>query len=290
MNPHPAPCAWTHPRFLISAVAVAITLAGTTRLAAGADAEIVATTTSYESQGKTIAVERFEPRAPGKYPAVLVIHGSGGTLIGGPLFRESARGLARRGYVAHVVHYFDVTGTQVADRPTIEKHFAAWMQAIADGVSHARRQSNVDPGRIGLLGFSLGSYLSLSLAMFDARVSAVVEYFGGLPEPLVKDLKSLPPTLILHGDLDRIVPLSEAKTLESLCKTKNIPHEACIYAGQGHGFVGDAARDASRRAIAFFETHVKPSVSPATRETTPVPPLGNDAAALSAAASGSNGK
>src|SRR5262249_29590891 len=177
----------------------------------------------------------FEPKAPGKYPAVLVIHGAGGMTIGGPLFRESARRLARRGYVAHVVHYFDLTGTMVADLPTMKTHFAAWMRAVPDGVTNAAKQPNVDPSRVGLLGFSLGSYLSLSLSVFDPRVSAVVEYFGGLPDVLVKDVTSLPPTLILHGDGDKVVPVSEAKALEKLCKEKQVPYEVRIYPGQGHG-------------------------------------------------------
>ena len=74
--------------------------------------------------GKAITVDRFEPKLPGRYPAVLVIHGAGGTTIGGPWFRESARMLARRGYVAHVVHYFDLTGTRVADMPTMRANIS----------------------------------------------------------------------------------------------------------------------------------------------------------------------
>jgi carboxymethylenebutenolidase len=219
--------------------------------------EVIESKSSYESQGKTIVVERFEPKAPGAWPAVLVLHGAGGMSIGGPAFRDFARLLARRGYVAHVVHYFDLTGTKLADLPTMKASFPGWLKAVADGVSNVSKQPNVDPKRVGLLGFSLGAYVSLSVAMFDHRIGAVVEYFGGLPEVLVKDVKSLPPTLILHGDADRVVPVSEARALEKLFKEKDLPHEVRIYAGQGHGFTGDDASDATRRALAFFEQHVK---------------------------------
>jgi carboxymethylenebutenolidase len=238
---------------------------------AGADLEVVESKGSYESQGKTITVERYEPKATGRYPAVLVIHGAGGMTIGGPWFRDSARMLARRGYVAHVVHYFDLTGTRVADLPTMRANFPAWMRALADGITSASKQPNVDPSRVGLLGFSLGSYLSLSLSMFDHRVLAVVEYFGGLPDELVKDVKTLPPTLILHGDADLVVPVSEAKELQALCREKVVAHEVCIYPGQGHGFTGDPNRDASRRTLAFFETHVKKAGPAPRRATASVP-------------------
>jgi carboxymethylenebutenolidase len=159
----------------------------------------------------------------------------------------------------------------VADLPTMKTHFAAWMRAVADGVTNAAKQPNVDPSRVGLLGFSLGSYLSLSLSVFDPRVSAVVEYFGGLPDVLVKDVKSLPPTLILHGDADKVVPVSEAKALETLCRERKVPHEVRIYPGQGHGFLGDHGEDAMRRALAFLDRHVKSADPTRKRPTSAVP-------------------
>lgn len=230
--------------------------------------EIVESRASYESQGKTIAVERFEPKAEGKYPIVLVLHGAGGTRIGGPSFREFARVLARRGYVAHVVHYFDLTETEIAGLPAMRANFASWMKAVADGITNASNQANVDPHRVGLLGFSLGSYLSLSLATFDPRVSVVVEYFGGLPTELARDFKSLPPVLILHGDADKVVPITEANTLEKLFKEKSVSYEKRIYAGQGHGFTGEDGEDAAKRAVAFFERHLRSSEPPKkARET-----------------------
>ncbi|MCA1686569.1 MAG: dienelactone hydrolase family protein [Planctomycetia bacterium] len=216
-------------------------------------------------------MDRYEPRAPGRYPAVLVVHGAGGMTVGGPWFRESARMLARQGYVAHVVHYFDLTGTRVADPPAMRAHFVAWMKVLADGISNASRQPNVEPGRVGLLGFSLGSYLSLSLSVYDPRVTAVVEYFGGLPDVLAGDVRSLPPTLILHGDADLVVPVSQARALEALCKEKKVVHEVHVYPGQGHGFLGETGLDASRRTLAFFDAHVKAPRSFAVRETAPVP-------------------
>ena len=244
------------------------------RRAVGADGdlEIIESKGSFESQGKTIGIDRFEPKAPGKYPAVLIVHGATGLALGGPWFRDSALLLARRGYVAHVVHYFDLTDTKVANIPTMRKHFPVWMRALADGVSNARRQPNVDEDRVGLLGFSLGSYLSLSLAMYDYRVLAIVENFGGLPDVLIPDVKTLPPTLILHGDADLVVPVAEAKVLEELYQKKKIHHEICIYPGQGHGFVGETGVDAGRRMLAFFEVHLKAAqIGSTRRETAAVP-------------------
>ncbi len=221
------------------------------------DAEIRETKGAFESQGKTIAVEKFEPSSSGRHPTILILHGAGGMEIGGPEFREFARELARRGYVAHIVHYFDQTGDVRADAQAIGRSFSTWMITIGDALTSAAKQENVDPGRLGLLGFSLGSYLSLSVASHDRRVSAVVEYFGGLPDLFTWNLKRFPPTLILHGDADDVVPVAEARKLEKLFGEKKFPFEIRVYPGQGHRFHGDDDKDAFQRSLRFFEKHLK---------------------------------
>jgi len=238
---------------------------------AGAGFEVDVSKGSFESQGKSITFERFAPKAPGKYPAVLVLHGAGGMTVGGPWFRDAARRLAKHGYVALVVHYFDLTGTKIADQSAMKTNFEPWVRVVSDGISHALTQPDVDPARVGLIGFSLGSYLSLSEAVFDPRVLAVVDYFGGLPEVLAKKVKTLPPTLILHGDADPIVPVAEAKALETLCVEKKVTHEVCIYKGQGHGFTGESGIDAARRALAFLDKHVKTGDTSSKREAAAAP-------------------
>jgi carboxymethylenebutenolidase len=222
-------------------------------------AEVIESRTTFQSQGKTIVVERFEPKAEGRHPAILVVHGSHGLKSTNEFdYHAYARLLARNGYVAHVVHYFDRTGHEsVVEMATIYKHFAVWGMTVAEAVTHLVRQPNVDPERIGLLGFSLGAYLSLSVAMFDARVAAVVEYYGGLPDALARTCTRMPPTLVLHGDADTVVPVAEARALERIFKEKKVPHESRIYPGQGHGFKGADDRDALDRTLRFLERYVK---------------------------------
>jgi carboxymethylenebutenolidase len=221
--------------------------------------EVVESTGSFVAHGRPIRVERYEPRKPGKYPAVLVLHGSGGMSVGGPAFREAARTLASRGLVAHLVMYFDATGTSSASRSAMLQHFGTWLKVAAEGLTHLSRHPNVDANRLGLVGFSLGGYLSLSLSVFDPRVSFVVDFFGGLPAPVARHMQGFPPTLILHGEDDRIVDPSEARTLAALLKARNVPHELALYPNQGHGFVGAAADDARRRVAEFVEKHTQTS-------------------------------
>ena len=47
-------------------------------MAAQATDEIVESDEIFKSRGKEFAVDVFAPRAPGKYPAIIVLHGHGG--------------------------------------------------------------------------------------------------------------------------------------------------------------------------------------------------------------------
>jgi dipeptidyl aminopeptidase/acylaminoacyl peptidase len=117
-------------------------------------------------------------------------------------------------------------------------------------------QPGVDASRIGLLGFSLGAFLSLSLATQDSRIAAVAELFGGLPEQFAKDARNLPPVLILHGAEDTTVPIDQAYELERILQLHKIPYQIKIYPDQGHVFRGLAQLDAMGRVAQFFRSHL----------------------------------
>jgi carboxymethylenebutenolidase len=213
-------------------------------------------TDSFASGGHRVRVDQFDPAGAGRRPAVLLLHGSDGVRYRADMYRRIARGLAADGYPALLVHYFDSTG---GSRPAaIPVHFLTWMQAVGDAITYATARPQADPGRVGLIGFSLGAYLALPVAAQDPRVAAVVECSGGLADVFAPGLERMPPVLILHGESDPLVPATEARKLERLLRGKGLPCETHIYPGQGHVFTGDASADALRRARLFLENHLRP--------------------------------
>jgi carboxymethylenebutenolidase len=143
--------------------------------------------------------------------------------------------------------------TNVTDKPTIMRNFPAWGKTVWDAISHVEQLPQVDAQRIGLLGFSLGAYLALSVASVDSRVKAVVEFFGGFPKEMKLFMRRLCPVLILHGEADATVPVEEAYDLQALLEKKGIPYEMKIYPGAGHGFNDDVWRDAGMRSLYFLQ-------------------------------------
>lgn len=210
---------------------------------------------SFESGGKNIRVDCFLPSQNDcRLPAVIGVHGSGGGHLS---MADPASLLAGQGYAVYVLHYFDRTDTVYADGlQTIARHFPAWMKTLWDSVSFVARQPQVDPDRIGLMGFSLGAYLSLSAASIDSRIRAVVEFFGGFPKEMKFFMRRLCPVLILHGDQDTTVPVQEAYHLQQLLEKKQIPYEIQIYPGVGHGFSAEIWRDAGLRSLAFLNKYL----------------------------------
>jgi len=167
--------------------------------------------------------------------------------------------LAEQGFAVYVLHYFDRTDTQFADKPTVLRNFPIWMKTLWDAVSFVEKQSVVDRERIALLGFSLGAYLALANASIDGRVRAVVEFFGGLPREMKLFMRRLCPVLNLHGEADPIIPVSEAYNLQRLLEQKGIPYEIKIYPGAGHGFENEVWRDAGVRALKFLQKYLATS-------------------------------
>ncbi len=216
---------------------------------------VTQTQTTFDSGGQSITLDCFLPNSNGhRFPAVIGLHGSAG---GHATMSDPASMLAAQGFSVYVLHYFERTGTkEVVDKQTAMRHFPLWGKTLWDAISHVERQEIVDPNHIGLLGFSLGAYLALSVAAVDARVQAVVEFFGGLPKEMKFFMSRLCPVLILHGDADATVPVEEAHHLQGILEKKNIPYELQIYPGVGHSFTGETWQDARRRTLAFLQKHL----------------------------------
>jgi carboxymethylenebutenolidase len=203
---------------------------------------------SFTSGGKQIRLDHYAPASKGVHPAIILVHGSGGPLRSVDPIAQQA---ANMGAHVFAVHYLERTGHPWVYGSTIEQHFPEWLDTLRDTLDYVLRQPEVDKDRVALLGFSLGAYLSVTLASEDDRVAALVDLFGGIPKHILPTVKHLPPTLILHGDADTVVPVSEAYVLESVLKKLGVPCDIQIFSGQGHMFTGVAQFQAAA-AIARF--------------------------------------
>ena len=198
--------------------------------------------------------------------AILLLHGSGGHVEFwvsrlAPFLREA-------GIHLYAPQYFDRTGTVRADLTTITdgKHVPQWLETADDALCFVAARPGVDAKRILVAGVSLGAFLALALAAqltastesaSRHRIRALLDISGGLVPPYdALATAHFPPTLILHGEADNIVPVSFAKDLDRKLTNLSVPHRTELLAGEGHWF-GPAALPRMLLATStFLEQHL----------------------------------
>lgn len=210
-----------------------------------------------------LAVDVYEPAGDAPHsgrPAVLMVHGGGWAAGDRSELRDLARFAAREGVVALSMDY-RLTSQAGVHWPMPAEDVAAvlaWTRAHADALG-------IDPRRIALLGGSAGGHLAAWIARdpdpakrparlivlwgpWDLRAmspdapawvpGSVAALLAGQPagdaSPLAHLVRGMPPTLIVHGTADPLVPIDQSRracaALQALCN-------ACTLLelpGQGH--------------------------------------------------------
>lgn len=195
-------------------------------------------------------VDRTDGVGPGRRPAVLLVHGSDGVTRRAQ-YQLAARMLSAHGYTVLFPHYFEASGDVRASYNDIGSKYPSWLIALDRVLDDAVDDQGIDPRRVGIVGISLGGALALSLAARDRRIDAVVSYLGFLPADIGAG-NPRAPTLILHGDADRVVPVRNASLIEATLRERGVVVEKQIYPGEGHGFGQAAQFDAATRTADFL--------------------------------------
>jgi acetyl esterase/lipase len=71
--------------------------------------------------------------------------------------------------------------------------------------------------------------------------------------PIVHVSSDDPPTLLIHGDSDDLVPVGNSKRIYEAFQQNHVKTQLIIIEGAGHGFRGDDARRASAAMVSWFE-------------------------------------
>jgi carboxymethylenebutenolidase len=206
-----------------------------------------------------------QPKAlEGKAPVVLVAHENRGL---NPYIADVARRLAKVGYVAFAPDALYSLGgypgndddgkalQKSLDRAKIEQDFIAAARFI--------QQHPLSSGKLGVVGFCFGGYISnmLAAALGDS-VAAAVPFYGTPPHSdLIPRITA--PLLLQFAELDQRVNATWPE-YETALKQHNIRYQAHVYPAVHHGFHNDstarydqqAAELAWSRTLAFFATHL----------------------------------
>lgn len=117
-------------------------------------------------------------------------------------------------------------------------------------------------GKVGVVGFCFGGWISNMMAVKVPDLSAAVPYYGRQPED-ADAAKVKAPLLLQYGELDKRVNAGWP-AFEAILKANKIEHTAHFYPNVNHGFHNNttprydeaAATLSWDRTIAFFKKHL----------------------------------
>jgi dienelactone hydrolase len=133
-------------------------------------------------------------------------------------------------------------GAVKGDRPLMRKRIAAGLAAF---LAHGK-DANVDPTKVGAIGFCFGGTTVIELARSGAVVKGVVSVHGGLDAPLPMTEAPKAKILALHGADDPAVKEEDKKAwMEDLRRVK-ADWQLVEYGGAVHSFTDPDAKTPGR--------------------------------------------
>ena len=74
--------------------------------------------------------------------------------------------------------------------------------------------------------------------------------------PILHVTEDDPPTLLIHGDKDELVPIDHSEKIRAELDKKGVACELLVIEGAGHGFRGEDGKRAADATVAWFEKHL----------------------------------
>ncbi|MFZ0298838.1 MAG: S9 family peptidase [Candidatus Sulfotelmatobacter sp.] len=224
--------------------------------------------------------------APKPYPLVLSIHGGPETQEL-PTFHSDFQALLSQGIAVFAPN---IRGSAGFGKDFVNLDNGPLrvnaIRDVKDTVDYLVRAGLADSKRVGIMGGSYGGYMTMAaLATYPELFAAGADMYGivsfetffkntepwmaavsklefGDPETqasLLRDLSPIhkadrirAPTLILHGDHDTNVPLSEARQMAEALKKNGVSVQLVIFPGEGHGWSLTSTRIKSNLLIAHW--------------------------------------
>ena len=74
--------------------------------------------------------------------------------------------------------------------------------------------------------------------------------------PILHVTSDDPPTLLVVGDQDKLVPIKHSQHIHQAFEKENVTSRLIVLEGAGHGFRGEDAARATSELVAWFEKHL----------------------------------
>jgi carboxymethylenebutenolidase len=222
---------------------------------------------SFPSGSDTAHGFLYLPGGAGPHAAVVVIQEFWGV---NDWVKEQAQHFANEGYVALAV---DLYRGKVATDPEMAHELMRGLpqdrgvRDLTSAVDFLAHRKDVDPKRIGAIGWCMGGGYAAQLAIADPNLRAVVINYGSLPTDKAALSQIHAPVLGNFGGLDRGITPDDVHAFEASMNALGKNVNLKIYADAGHafenpnnttGYRADDAQDAQNRSHQFLAEQLHP--------------------------------
>ena len=242
------------------------------------EAEVKVCKYDYLSDGLSIEAVSFLPAGPGKFPGVLLIPGYQRTALD---IIPLGVSLARAGFAGVAVTQPSFGKSQ----GKADYVGPLTLKVLTEGFRKLKKESYVDPNRMGIYGYSRGGMAAslLAVRMDDVRaavfgagiyefqkahdevkipgIRANMEAESGMTAAAVRERSSIYqmeqlkcPVLILHGEKDENVPVSQAYLLRDRLTALKKDFEIKLYTDKQHSI---GAEEVATATIDFFKRRLQ---------------------------------
>ena len=223
-----------------------------------ARAGIVEETVIYEHAGTPCeGTLVMDDTASGPRPGIVIFHQWSGP---SDYERKRASMLAELGYVVFVA---DIYSKDVRPQTLEERQVLVGAYRADRAMTRARARAaldvltarpEVEPSRIGAIGYCFGGMVALELARSGAPLAATVSIHGSLNTPNPADAANIKgKVLVQHGAIDPYVPAEEVASFRKEMADANVNTRVIEYENAVHSFTDWNAGDDPSTGAAYNE-------------------------------------
>ncbi len=208
-----------------------------------------------------------EPDDNARHPGVVMIQEWWGIE---PHIRQLAQRLAAEGFVVAVP---DLYHGKIATEPDEAQKMVMMIRGnvekaareIIGALDTLKAMPNVEPKKLGLMGFCVGGFLAYYVASRYPDLGAVVPFYGAGYDPTPEEVAKVnAPVLAIYGSRDPSVPLEQVRKIERMYKEAGKDITVKVF-DAGHAFLNPdhgmgnekAAAEAWPLAVNFLKEHLK---------------------------------
>jgi carboxymethylenebutenolidase len=211
----------------------------------------------------------YSPSGSGAHPALIVIHEWWGLT---DWVKDQAQDFARQGYVTLAV---DLYAGKVTTNPQTAYHLMSGLSqqrsvaALISAVAFLSHRRDVNPRRIGAIGWCMGGGFAAQLATADPGLRAVVINYGELPTDRAALGKIHAAVLGNFGGLDKGITPDDVHAFAASMQALGKHVDVKIYPDAGHAFQNPNNKNgyrpadtvnAKERERKFLAEHLKPGM------------------------------